>query len=87
MRPPEHFNLIMSFIQSQFPRLHVNMSDLCPNGQTKESLASALPFEHRLHVLYLFAGKLLELRVRVEDAGRSRGSVALVDVQPAGQFS
>ncbi len=52
----------------------------------KESGASASPFEHRLHVLNLLAGELLELRVGVEDAGGSRSSVALVDVQPAGQF-
>lgn len=52
----------------------------------KESGASASPFEHRLHVLNLLARELLELGVGVEDAGRSRSSVALVDVQPAGQF-
>lgn len=54
--------------------------------EKQKKLASALPFEHRLHVLNLLAGEFLELRVGVEDAGRSRSSVALVDVQPAGQF-
>lgn len=54
--------------------------------KNKKFLASALPFEHRLHVLDLLAGEFLELCEGVEDAGRSRSSVALVDVQPVGQF-